>query len=198
MKTLVLDTAWKNLVIALFEDGNLVDGIAHEAFKKQSELMLSELQTLLNKAGWSLKDIDEAIVTDGPGSYTGLRIALTTAKILGTQSSADVKTISTLQLYAGDAPAANVLLDARGGRAYVGHIENGEEIWKGILPLEDVPAFLEEHPGELYGEGELVGQTALPADFLSSAKSLLSHAKPVENPDALVPCYMKESARYMA
>ncbi len=198
MKTLVLDTAWKNLVIALFEDGNLVTGLSEEAFKKQSEMLLAKLQELLKEAGWKLGDVDEIIVTDGPGSYTGLRIAMTTAKILGTQSHAKVRTISTLQLYAGDAPKANVILDARGGRVYAGHIENGKEIWKGIVPLENVERFLEDNPGDLYGEGELIGKDNLPSDFLKNAGALLEIASEVDNVDALVPCYMKESARYMA
>lgn len=198
MKTLVLDTAWKNLVIALFEDGNLVAGLSEEAFKKQSEMLLAKLQELLKEAGWKLGDVDEIIVTDGPGSYTGLRIAMTTAKILGTQSHAAVRTISTLQLYAGNAPEANVILDARGGRVYAGHIENGKEIWKGIVPLENVERFLEDNPGDLYGEGELIGKDSLPSDFLKNAGALLEIANEVDNVDALVPCYMKESARYMA
>lgn len=198
MKTLVLDTAWKNLVIALFEDGNLVAGLSEEAFKKQSEMLLAKLQELLKEAGWKLGDVDEIIVTDGPGSYTGLRIAMTTAKILGTQSHAAVRTISTLQLYAGNAPEANVILDARGGRVYAGHIENGKEIWKGIVPLENVERFLEDNPGDLYGESELIGKDSLPSDFLKNAGALLEIANEVDNVDALVPCYMKESARYMA
>lgn len=198
MKTLVMDTAWKNLVIVLFEDGNLVEGLSKEAFKKQSESLLAELEVLLRKAGWSLKDIDEVIVTDGPGSYTGLRIAMTTAKILGTQSHAKVRTISTLQLYAGTAPKANVILDARTSRAYVGHLENGVELFKEILPVEDLPAYFQDHPGVLYGEGELIGQTAQPSDFLENARALLPLAKDVENVDALTPCYMKESQRYLA
>lgn len=104
MKTLVMDTALEKSGDRSFEDGNPVEGLSKEAFKKQSESLLAELEVLLRKAGWSLKDIDEVIVTDGPGSYTGLRIAMTTAKILGTQSHAKVRTISTLQLYAGTAP----------------------------------------------------------------------------------------------
>lgn len=196
MKTLVMDTAWKNLVLALFEDDQMVAGFSRQAFKRQSETLFVELKKLLAKAGWKLKDIDEVIITDGPGSYTGLRMAMTVAKILGSQADMAIKTISTLQLYAGDAPAANVLLDARGGRVYAGHIENGMPVWQGILPLDGVSEFLDQYPGVLYGEGELIGQEAADSDFLANARALLSLAKPVENIDALVPVYMKESDSY--
>lgn len=70
-----------------------------------------------------------------------------------------------LQLYAGTAPKANVILDARASRAYVGHLENGVELFKEILPVEDLPAYFQDHPGVLYGEGELIGQTAQPVGF---------------------------------
>lgn len=196
MKTLVMDTAWKNLVLALFEDGQLVAGFSRQAFKRQSETLFVELKKLLEQAGWKLRDLDEVVITDGPGSYTGLRIAMTAAKILGSQVHMKVKTISTLQLYAGCNSSANVLLDARGGRAYVGHIENGKPIWQGILPLEAVPGFLEEHPGTLFGEGELVGMEAKPSDFIQNAGELLDLAVEVENVDGLVPMYMKESDSY--
>lgn len=123
-------------------------------------------------------------------------MAMTAAKILGTQQPIAVKTISTLQLYAGTAPAANVLLDARGGRVYAGHIENGKPQWMGILPLEETAAFLGANPGVLYGEGELIGLPAEPHDFLKNARNLLPLALKVENVDALVPRYMKESDSY--
>lgn len=196
MKTLVLDTAWKNMLVALIEDGQLVAGSCMEAFKKQSESLFAELKKQLAKAGWRLDEIDDVIITDGPGSYTGLRIAMTVAKILGTQSKAAIRTISTFQLYAGIAPSANVILDARGKRAYIGHLENGVEVDRGILPLEEIEDYLKEHEGVLYGEGELIGKEAMPSDFLANALALAKLARPVESVYALVPAYMKESDRY--
>lgn len=200
MKTLVMDTAWKNLVVGLFEDGRQVAGSCEEAFKKQSETLFVRVEQLLDQAGWKLADVDRVVITDGPGSYTGLRIAMTAAKILGSQGGMQVETIPTLALYAGMAPCANVLLDARGGRAYAAHIESGKVLWSGILPLEEIPAFLNDQPGVLYGEGELASQNAHPSDFLGSFQALLEAGRthPVADIDALVPVYMKESDAYKA
>lgn len=196
VKSLFMDTAWKNLILVLCQDGQVVASVVKEAFKKQSETMFVELQTLLNQVNWKLADIDEVVITDGPGSYTGLRLAMTTAKLMSTQADITVKTISTLQLYAGTAPKANVILDARGGRAYVGHIEAGQTIWMGILPMEEVQNFLNEHPGDLYGEGELIDQVAKSSEFVQNVVDLLPLAHKVENVHALVPAYMKESDSY--
>lgn len=196
VKSLFMDTAWKNLILILCEDGKPVASVAKEAFKKQSETMFVELQTLLSQVGWQLADVDEVIITDGPGSYTGMRLAMTTAKLMGTQAGITVKTISTLQLYAGTAKKANVILDARGHRAYVGHIEGGKTIFMGILPLEEVETFLNEHLGDLYGEGELIGKKTLPSDFVQNVVDLLPLATVVENVHALTPAYMKENDSY--
>lgn len=196
MKTLFLDTAWKNLIVALLEDGKLVNGECQEAFKRQSETLFVVLKQLLEKTDWTLEDIDQVVVTNGPGSYTGLRLALTSAKILGTQANIPVSVLTTFQLYSGKAKKANVLLDARGNRAYVGHIEQGKVNWMGILPLEEISAFLESHPGDLYGEGELIGQKALSSHFLENIEELLPLATSIENIHALSPLYMKESDSY--
>ncbi len=199
MKTLVLDTAWKNLVIALFEDDQLLAGYTQEAFKRQSETLFVALKGVLKKVGCTLKDLDQVIITNGPGSYTGLRMALTTAKILGTQAPIRVGTLTTFQLYAGIAPKANVLLDARGNRAYVAHVENGQVQEMDILALEDIPTFLTTHPGELYGEAELINQESLPSNFLTNAKELLSKAIWIEPSaiHALAPLYMKSNESYL-
>lgn len=196
MKSLMLDTSWKQLVIILLEDGQVKASLVEEAFKRQSESLFVELKRLLGETGWKLKDLDEVIITDGPGSYTGLRIAMTTAKLLGTQADIQVKTLSTFQLYAGAAPLANVILDARGGRVYAAHLENGKPTWMGILPLEQVEGFLKDNPGELYGEGWLIDKQASPSDFVENIRLLLPVAETVENVHGLIPRYMKESDSY--
>lgn len=196
MKSLFMDTAWKHLVLVLLEDGQVAASFVHDAFKKQSETLFVELKALLESTGWKLGDLDEVIITDGPGSYTGLRIAMTSAKLLGTQADIDVKTVSTFQMYAGDEPKANVILDARGGRAYAAHLENGQPSWMGILSLGQVPAFLDEHPGTLFGEGWLVNREAAPSAFVENVQKIVPIAAKAENVHALIPRYMKESDSY--
>lgn len=196
MKTLAMDTAWQNLVVVLMEDGEIVNSLAMEAFKKQSEELFPALEKLLNESGWKLGDVDEVLITEGPGSYTGLRIAMTAAKVLASQGHKKLKTITTMQLYAGTAPAANVLLDARGGRAYTAHVENGEVTDMEILPVEEARKFVEENPGILYGQGSLIGLQEESSDFAQNFADLLPLAKEVEEIDTLVPLYLKESSSY--
>lgn len=196
MITLILDTAYKNLMIGLYEDDELLEGACIQAFKKQSEEFFPVLEQILQDAGKTLRDVDEVVVTDGPGSYTGLRIAMTTAKLLATQSKAKLYTLDTLLLFAGLEPSANILMDARGKRAYAAHTENGEMIWEGILPVDQIEGFLNEHPGVLYGDASLIGKEAAEANFLDNAIALRPFWKEVEQPHTLVPRYLKDSDSY--
>ena len=103
--------------------------------------------------------------------------------------------ISTMQLYAGMDASANVILDARGQRAYVAHLENGEIVGQTtILSLEDTKAFLEAHPGTLYGDGQLLGLESKEPSYLKNFIQV--PARKIENIHALVPDYLKESSAY--
>jgi tRNA threonylcarbamoyladenosine biosynthesis protein TsaB len=78
----------------------------------------------MDAAGLKPMDIDQCVITDGPGSYTGVRIAMTVAKVMCAMRSLPLYTLGTLQLYAGR-ETCTVLLDARGKRAYAASFENG-------------------------------------------------------------------------
>lgn len=197
MITLCMDSAYKNLVLGLYEDGRLLDGVAFEAFKKQSETIFIELEKLLKNNGVDYADIDRIVITDGPGSYTGIRIAMTIAKVLSTQMGQSLCCVSTMQLYGGAQGKANVILDARSNRAYVAHLEDGEIIGEtSILPLEDVKTFVEENPGTLYGDAHLIGQAGEKADFLKNFIELEPLYRQIENKNTLAPQYLKESDAY--
>ena len=78
----------------------------------------------LNKVNKKVEDIDSIVITEGPGSYTGVRIAMTIAKVFAATKKIDLYTISTLQLYAGNLNNTLVLLDARGNRVYSAAFDN--------------------------------------------------------------------------
>lgn len=196
MITLAMDSAYKMLTVGLYQDGVLLAGFSEPEFKKQSEMIFPVIEDLLKKNGLDYQDLDEVLITRGPGSYTGIRIAMTIAKVLCTNLHLPLYTITTTELYAGMEPAANVILDARGKRAYTAHIENGKTCWLGIVEVENLPAWLDEHPGKLIGDNDLLNQEVAPVDFLANFAALRPTAEKVENIHALVPEYLKESDAY--
>lgn len=199
MRILGMDTAYKQLVLGLYEDGKLIDGCSESAFKKQSEELFPRLNELLRKNGWTYKDLDGIVITDGPGSYTGIRIAMTAAKVLASQLGLDLYTISTMQLYAGKEEAVNVILDARGGRVYAAHLENGQGSEPTqIVPLTELEAWLEARPGRLVGDTYILKQESEEPDFLQNIIDLQPDWVKAENVHALTPDYLKDSSAYKA
>lgn len=197
MISLCMDSAYKQLVLGLYKDQELLAGISLEAFKKQSETIFVELNRLLKETNLDYKDIDRVIITKGPGSYTGIRIAMTIAKVLCSQMHKELYTISTVQLYAGIEKQANVILDARSQRAYVAHLEDGQiQGNTQILTLDEVKEFIETNPGIVLGDADLIGQDVQKVDFLKNFIELEPYYEKVENIHALVPDYLKESDSY--
>lgn len=197
MKTLCLDSAHKYLIIGLYEDDQLVCGTVNLSWKKQSETIFPELMRLMDEAKWDSNDLDEVVITDGPGSYTGVRIAMTVAKVLCTRKSLPLYVISTLQLYAGLQEHALVLLDARSSRAYTGFLDKGtftrEEC---ILTLEELKELSASEDYQLFGDAQLIGEAAQEPDFLHNFITLRPLYRRVENVHTLTPRYLKDSDSY--
>ena len=154
MLTLCIDTAYKYLTCALISDNKIISEISFECFKKQSEELFVCLKKVFEQVNMNPKEIDSICISEGPGSYTGVRIAMTIAKTIGELFNIDVYTISTLKLYAGNKENVMVLMDARANRAYVGIYD------KETVILQDCAIELEKINKENYcviGDGSLIG-----------------------------------------
>lgn len=192
MITLGMDTSYKYLILVLLKDGEVMDSYVAEAFKKQSEEVFVRLIELMNRNNLTPDDLDEIIITKGPGSYTGIRIAMTIAKVFCTQKNKVLKTISTFQLYSG-LDDTSVILDARSKRVYYGVCENGnvkESCIKNLDELSD---------GESYiGDLHLLDQEDSTIDFAQNFAAVYPLAEKVDNIHSLVPEYLKSSEAYLS
>lgn len=185
-----MDTAFKRLNLALARDGILLAGISVEAFKKQSEMIFVELQKLMEQTGLSYKDLNRIVITRGPGSYTGVRIAMSIAKVLATQLHIPLYTLSTMQLFTG-INSGTVLLDARAKRAFYARIKDGQIERLEILPLEEIESSIEPED-VVYGDAHLIGRKAAESDFLNNFIVLEPYLEEAENIHLLKPEYLKE------
>lgn len=127
MKWLALDTSSAALSLALGQGelGNIVPLTSfHQRLNRQhGASLVPEIHHLLHDQNWSVDEIDGLIVGVGPGSYTGLRIGVSLAKIWGISRQIPVYQVSSLALLAQQALAgANDLIlpvvDARRLSAY--------------------------------------------------------------------------------
>lgn len=197
MKTLCMDSAHRHLILVLMEDGEIKASLEMECWKRQSESLFPELMKLMEQVQWQSEDIDEVMITDGPGSYTGVRIAMSVAKVFCTMMRKPLYCISTLQLYAGIEPNVLVMLDARSNRAYCAlydkGILHGEEQ---ILTLDEIREVKETKVVDIIGDCNLIGLDKKPIAFAKHFKDLRTYARKVERIHELTPRYLKDMDAY--
>ncbi|KXS49608.1 MAG: Inactive metal-dependent proteaseputative molecular chaperone [Halanaerobium sp. 4-GBenrich] len=120
MLTLGIDTSTDNLGLALIENDIIKAEYNLSLKRKHSEKLLPLMVDIFANIGIRPQAIDAAVVAIGPGSFTGLRIGITTAKILARIFDIPVKGISTLEIMAAGVESEYILplLDARRERVY--------------------------------------------------------------------------------
>lgn len=193
MLTLCIDTAYKYLTVALIDDIKIVESISFECFKRQSEEVFVCLEDLFKKANVKKSDIDAICISKGPGSYTGVRIAMTIAKVICEIKKIKLYTVSTLRLYAGNKPNCMVIMDARANRAYVGVYDQDKCVLNDCI-LEN--SAIDKKDYDVVLDGSLIGlennNPDIPKCFFDT-KNLWEEVKDV---NFLSPEYLKESNAY--
>ena len=199
MITLCMDTSSKFLVLALIEEDRLIGKRCLSSWKRQSEMIFPQLTELLEECHLTPKAINEVVVTKGPGSYTGVRIAMTVAKVLCSTAHLPLYALPTLELIGAGKTRAAVLLDARSQRAYFGMIEKGKLVGKEeVLPLSEIQARIEETGDlELAGDCSLLGLEDCYPDLAEAFLIARPQWQKVENVHLLVREYLKSADDYL-
>ena len=193
MYSLFVDTAYKYLTVAILKDKEVVASFSEECFKRQSEKLLVVLDDLFTSNNLDRTKVEKVYITAGPGSYTGVRIAMTLAKVLCEVKNIKLYTISTLKLYAGNKENTMVLMDARASRAYVGVYDKGKCL------LEDRTMPIDEIDPKDYNvvlDGELIGKKSVIPNIVECFVDCINDFEEVENINHLTPKYLKESDAY--
>ena len=193
MISLVMDTSNSYLAVGLFQDNMCLEAFQEKGSRRQSEKAIPTLKEVLDRHHIALKDVNEMIITSGPGSYTGVRVAMTIAKTLATVSDVKIKSVSSLAAYAGMNQALSVI-DARGHKVFVGVYENGLPLMKEqVMTLEDFAQLRAEYEDfELVGEVGCLGLNEKECDLCANIYALGQMADPIKNVDLLVPTYIKD------
>lgn len=128
MNILGIDCSASIMSISLKSGERLFESAVHDGFH-HSENLLPQIDSLLTMATIAPGDIDLICVSSGPGSFTGLRIAMSTAKGIAMGASADLVSVPTLDSYAlGQSEfdgAVIPIIDARKQRFYAAVFERG-------------------------------------------------------------------------
>ncbi len=122
MKILALETSTMLGGVAIADENGLIAEIRLNVKTTHSERMMTAIDWALKQSGVTLDAIDAVAAASGPGSFTGLRIGLATAKGLCYAAGKPLVLIPTLEALAWNFPYCKhpvcVMLDARKGEVY--------------------------------------------------------------------------------
>ena len=184
MYSLILDSATKTLYVALLKDNNLLDEIYLEGKNDHAKNIVKKVEYILNKNNIKAFDLDDIIVGIGPGSYTGVRMAVTVCKMLSVFGNKNLYSISTLKLMASGFKG-NVLskIDARRGNSFAGIINTNDDTYvlkEGMYENESL-------------EKESYDFIATEDNYKVDALYVLNAKVKVDEPHLLVPNYLRET-----
>ena len=193
MVTILLDSSSTNLSVGIARDNLLLDCVSYEAWQQQSEYMIPELNKLLEKHHVSLGEIEDVIVAKGPGSYTGVRIAITIAKTIATALNIKLYAVSSLRAQKDGKNPSICLINARSGRSYMGVYEGEKTILEDcIMKNDDVVKYIDEHPHySVCGDIKYLGLERIETNNIKEMLNLKPVLETI-NPLSLKPVYMKD------
>ena len=150
--TIAIETSGRIGSIALGHGDVLCGSAVFSGFMKQAAELFPQIDALLHQANASVSDIGEVILTVGPGSFTGLRIAVTTAKMLSFAHDVRIVAVDSTDVIAENAPdfADNTpekpvdcvctILDAKRTLFYASIFERSDDRWIKVFGTEAVTA----------------------------------------------------------
>jgi tRNA threonylcarbamoyladenosine biosynthesis protein TsaB len=165
MLTLALECATRTVGIALLDEEDVHAEIYLRLGRHHAEVLLPALDRLFLQTGLTPADVDLLACTVGPGSFTGLRIGVSTIKGLALATGKPVVGVSTLEVLAMNAIPSSYLicpmLDARKNQVYTGLYRMGPDTLPTVVrpeKLADIAQFLQELDQEaviFLGEGAI-------------------------------------------
>lgn len=216
-KLLLIETSTAVASVALSEGERVVASLDMYVDKAHARLVAPMVQQILANAAWKIADLSAVVVSEGPGSYTGLRVGVSTAKGICYASGLPLIGVGSLDGLAGNVLAlaqhlnAHIvsMIDARRMEVYAARFSaNGEALGEmQALVVEDhsFDAWLAQGPHLFVGDGvkkcmpllsSLPGAIGLP-DQLSRAVGMIPfavakfHSGDFADVEAFEPNYLK-------
>ena len=168
MKILAMDTSNKALSLAILENEEILGQVTLNIKKNHSITLMPAIDFLMNSLDLKSADLDRIVVAQGPGSYTGLRIAVATAKTLAHTLKIELVGVSSLLALVPEQVEGLVIpiMDARRNNVYAGFYQSGQAVRsEAHLPLAEVL----EIAGAADQPVTFVGETATFAEQIKAA-----------------------------
>lgn len=205
MLSLAFDTSSQAMTVALMRDSVLLATFTMTVKKNHSISLMPTIDFIMSQVGCVPSDLERIIVAKGPGSYTGLRVAVATAKTLAYSLGIDLVGVSSLQALAADVPFDGLvvpLMDARRRQVYAGFYVNGRAVQPDRhMALADLLTSVSDQEqlafvGETSAFAEEIKSVCPQARVIECLPSAVAMARigqdlPKEDCHAFVPDYLK-------
>ncbi len=183
MYSLILDSSTKVLYVSLVKDNEVVFEKYIEGKNDHAKNIVYTVDEALKSQNIKAFDVDKFIVGYGPGSYTGVRMAVTVAKMMAIFAKNKLYTVSSLLLMAsGEKGVVKATIDARRGNAFAAVYDTLNDkiiLEDGMYPYEKLDSY----------EGIAVNEEKFKVDPIY----LINKASKVEEPHLLVPNYLRDT-----
>lgn len=198
MRYLYIDTSSNFLYSAIIENDTLIGEIKEEYGQSLSEVALPKIVSLFEQNSLSPKDIDKIIVVNGPGSFTGIRIGITIAKVYAWSLNIPITTIYSLEAMAlsGKRNTIHVpMINARRGFVFTAiYDENNKVLLKPQhIKIEELQKYLEEYSDYEIITNDEFEEFTITSNYNPELLKITNYFKDKEtiNPHAVNPEYLK-------
>ena len=183
MNSLIIDTSTKYLYIALVKDDVVLSEKIFEGSKNHAGNSVYQIDLLLKEFNLNTSDLDNVYCGYGPGSYTGVRMSVTIAKMLASFLDVNLYKVSSLFLAGSGYDNKNVavMFDARRGNSFCGCY--GENY------IEDKLRSNEEFLNEVNSYDDLI--VVNESNFKVNPLKVIENATKVMDVEAFVPSYLR-------
>src|SRR5438105_3971142 len=124
MRILGVETSGSSGSVAVLDDEQLLATVALDPAQRTARTLAPAIRDLLTQVSWRPADVQLVAVTAGPGSFTGLRLGVTTAKTFAYAVGCQVLGVNTLEVIAAQTPREcsplEIVLDAQRQQLFVG------------------------------------------------------------------------------
>ena len=160
MIILFIDTSSSDVSIALIKNNVILAEIVECIPNMHSVYTVSYIDKVLKKANIDVGDVDKIMVVNGPGSFTGLRIGVTVAKVYGYLEGIDIICVSSLKMRAISSVGRYVLslIDAHHNNYYMGLYDGDrcEVIKEGFYGISDVLKVIDRYNPVIVSDKDIV------------------------------------------
>lgn len=184
MNILSFDTSSKAASVSIMMDNILVGEIVINDKRTHSQKLMPMLENLFSLANVKVEDIDLLGVCIGPGSFTGLRIAMATVKAMSHVRSLPIVAVDSLEGLANNVSNSNTdvvpILDAQGTNVYTSWYSDSKRIRDiEVLDIDELINTIKVHSKNVIVLGEAVGKykeklrMVKNIEFVTSEKNIL-------------------------